>query len=146
MVSRVQRNRSRLPEPTRFRPNLNIESLARYVEDLVKTLRIRLESIESEMDYQDERTRLVESDVDIDIDTSTPIVIATAAIDVNLPTAADAFDDQAVIAVRATGGAVSVVAADGDLIEGGGNLIIPNNQARTLVSDGDNWWIIASYS
>lgn len=145
MVSRIERNRSRLPDPIRFKSNLSIEVLANYVDDLVKTLRLRLESIESEIDYQDDRTRVLEVDEDTTLGTDTPIVLCDGNINISLPNAIDAFNDQTVITIKARTAAVLVLPQSGEQIENGLNYNIPALSSIIIVSDGDNWWITASY-
>ena len=145
MTSRTERNTSRLPDPMRFKANLSIEVLANYVDDLVKTLRLRLEGVEGEIDYQDVRTKVLEVDSDTAIDTSTPIVLCDNAIEIELPNARDAFDDQAVVTIKARTGAVTVVPQSGENIEGAASHIIPILSSIIVVSDGDDWWITASY-
>jgi hypothetical protein len=145
MVSRIQRNRSRLPDPLRFKSNLNITILANYVDDLVKTLRLRMESIESEMDYQDDRTRVLEVDTDTELGTDTPVVLCDGNINVELPNAVDAFDDQSIITIKARTAAVTVIPQGGEQIENATNYVIPALSSIIIVSDGDNWWITASY-
>jgi hypothetical protein len=144
-MSRIQRNASRLPEPIRFTGNLTVERLARYVDDLVKTLRIRMEGIETEMSYQDIRTKVVETEEDFAIGTDTPIILVNGTVTLELPNARDAYNDQSIIKVRVITGSATVAAQQGEQIEGGASVAVALGASIEIVSDGDNWWILASY-
>lgn len=145
MVSRIERNRSRLPDPIRFKLKLDIKTLADYVDDLVKTLRLRLEGIETELDYQDDRTRVLEVDENTSLGTDTPVVLCDGVINIELPNAIDAFDDQSIITIKARTAAVTVIPQSGEQIENAANYLVNAGSSIVIVSDGDNWWIISSY-
>jgi hypothetical protein len=104
-----------------------------------------MESIESEMDYQDDRTRVLEVDTDTELGTDTPVVLCDGNINVELPNAVDAFDDQSIITIKARTAAVTVIPQGGEQIENAANYVIPALSSIVIVSDGDNWWITASY-
>lgn len=149
--TRLKRNRARLPDPIRILTRPDVHILADYINDLVKTLRLRLEGNEAELDFQDTRSRPLLIEDDTGLDFGSFVVLADAAsgpITVTLPFARDSFNTQGVYIVRETSGSNVVVleTQPGELIENAASVNVPAGEGVTFTSDGDNWWLVSNYN
>jgi len=147
----IVRNRSRLPDPTRLQGAKDVNPFISYIDDLVKTLRLRLETNEAELDFQNTRTRTVTTTTDFEADFGNFIILvdaAAGAVTVTLPSASRVFEIQGVYIVREISGSnvVTLTTQSGDLIEGAASVPIAAGESVTVTTDGDDWWLLSNYS
>jgi hypothetical protein len=121
-----------------------------YINSLVKTLRIRLEAVEGELDFTNIRTKVEnvagQTDFDAGFDSFVYIVDADSGdVTFNLPDPLEAFDLDLVYTVREIGGVSNVILTPTTgLINNLATYTVLSDQSVTFVSDGDNWWIIST--
>lgn len=150
-VRKTGRNRSRIIEPFRVgSQSPDVNTLARYLDDLVKTIRLRYESLEDEIDFEINRTRVLEvteQDFTADFATSIYLLDGTVTDTFNLTDALEAKELNMVYSLReiSNGGTINIVPISPSLIENAPNLVLSANSGVTITSDGDNWWIINTY-
>jgi hypothetical protein len=153
---RVQKATSRIPEPTTFRMRgtLTGTSVANYMDSVIKTLRLKFESVEAQIDAQDNKMRVefIENETDVNANFEKFCYLIDASIgtvNFELPDALEAFDERVVYSVREISGAnqVDVYAQSGQLIEGALVFTVGGAGPRSIqiASNGTNWYIISAY-
>lgn len=149
MVEPLQKFKGRLPEPRRLEEEQS-KKVIDYINDLIKTIRLRFESLEFDLEIRDRTV------VSIDI-TTTPYTVDTVSyillcdatsenIIVNLPPAADVKGQT--WHVKKT----DVSSTNTVIITPNGSETIDKFTTHTLTgilhpcddvySDGDEWWIL----
>ena len=152
MVLQVQKFRGRLPEPTQRLRKEQTGGLLFYIDELIKTLRIRFESLEDEIDALNSKGFTSSNNVTVDVSLSTFVYLLDPsgnAITVNLPTAGDAQESTYYFKKTAGGGNSITISASGtDQIDGAANYVIgPGATLEGIIvySDGTGWWILGAF-
>lgn len=153
---RVQRATSRIPEPTRFRMGNLLEgaTFANYMDSVIKTLKLKFESVEAQIDAQDNKLRVEfvqnETLVEANFEKFCYLVDANlGTVTFELPDALEAFNERVVYSVREIGGVnqVDIFSQSGQLIEGAPVFIVGGAGPRSvqIASNGTNWYVISAY-
>jgi len=156
-----QKYRARLPEPTRLEHPSEITepqdlvhkiTLIRYIDDLIKTIRLRFESIEQEADTINTQgallavTHTTATTINATFGNRVYLVDTTAGVvTFNLPSATVAEGNVFYIKKEIGASTINVTPFGSETIDGsGGPLSMAGGvqQVLMIVSDGLNWYIL----
>lgn len=150
---RVEKNRPRLPEPESLRDQ-SIQ-LIHYLVNLIKTLRIRFEAVEDQIEEQDNkmRVRYIDDKVSIELNFDDFIYLVDATgggVFIDLPDALDAFNARVTYKIRETSGLnpIDIMPKTGQLIEGSPVFVIDGVTIKgvEVASNGKNWFVLNTYT
>jgi hypothetical protein len=155
---RVQKSISKIPEPTMFRMlgfKFSSIDLADYMDSVIRSLRLKFEAVEAQLDAQDNKDGVVfienETEVTVTFENFIYIIDATSGtVTLELPDALDAFNEKVTYKIREISmiNQIDILPQSGQLIEGSivftidGTLI----KAVEIASNGKNWYILNTYN
>lgn len=158
----VQQFRARLPEPKRLENNFNEikqedlikkDILIRYIDELIKTLRLRFESLEGEVDTINTVGALLSvlhvsgSPITSTFGDKVYLVDCTSPVVFNLPSATVSSGTVFYIKKEFGANIITVTTFGAETIDGASPHLIVGGVNTTLqiVSDGLNWFILNQF-